>query len=52
MTTKITVIYDNPTDLEAFEQAIADLNQEEVARSLPGLDGDRSNSPPQDDPRA
>ena len=38
MTTKITVIYDNPTDLNAFEAAFADNKQLDLARSLPGLE--------------
>ncbi|CAM3562996.1 EthD family reductase [Occultella aeris] len=38
MTTKITVIYDNPTDPEAFERAFTDSNQVELARALPGLE--------------
>lgn len=38
MTTKITIIYDNPTDLEAFEAAFADMKQLDLARSLPGLE--------------
>jgi uncharacterized protein (TIGR02118 family) len=36
MTTKITVIYDNPTDPEAFEAGYA-AGQVELARKLPGL---------------
>ena len=36
MPTKITVIYDNPTDPEAFEAGYAD-GQVELARKLPGL---------------
>jgi uncharacterized protein (TIGR02118 family) len=36
MSTKITVIYDNPTDPAAFEAAYAD-GQVELARKLPGL---------------
>jgi uncharacterized protein (TIGR02118 family) len=37
MPTKITVIYDNPTDPEAFEAAYAD-GQVELAKALPGLE--------------
>jgi uncharacterized protein (TIGR02118 family) len=37
MPTKITVIYDNPTDAEAFETAYAD-GQVELAKALPGLE--------------
>ena len=36
MPTKITVIYDNPTDPEAFEAGYA-AGQVELARKLPGL---------------
>jgi uncharacterized protein (TIGR02118 family) len=36
MPTKITVIYDNPTDPDAFEAAYAD-GQVDLARSLPGM---------------
>lgn len=36
MPTKITVIYDNPTDPAAFEAAYAD-GQVALARALPGL---------------
>jgi uncharacterized protein (TIGR02118 family) len=36
MPTKITVIYDNPIDPDAFEAAYAE-GQVELARSLPGL---------------
>jgi uncharacterized protein (TIGR02118 family) len=35
MPTKITVIYDNPTDVDAFETGYAD--QVALARALPGL---------------
>jgi len=35
MTTKITVIYDNPTDPDAFEQRYA-RSQERLAAALPG----------------
>jgi uncharacterized protein (TIGR02118 family) len=38
MTTKITIIYDNPTDVDAFERSFADSKQLELARSLPGLE--------------
>jgi uncharacterized protein (TIGR02118 family) len=38
MTTKITIIYDNPTDLDAFERGFADSQQLELARALPGLE--------------
>jgi uncharacterized protein (TIGR02118 family) len=37
MPTKITVIYDNPTDPAAFESAYADDHIVEKAKSLPGL---------------
>ncbi|GAA1999060.1 EthD family reductase [Nakamurella flavida] len=37
MPTKITVIYDNPTDPEAFEAAYPE--QVELARRIPGLQG-------------
>ena len=37
MTTKITIIYDNPTDVDAFEQGFVDSKLLETARSLPGL---------------
>jgi uncharacterized protein (TIGR02118 family) len=36
MSTKITVIYDNPTDPAAFEATYAQ-NQVDLARKLPGL---------------
>jgi uncharacterized protein (TIGR02118 family) len=36
MPTKITVIYDNPTDPDAFEAGYAD-GQMELAKALPGL---------------
>jgi uncharacterized protein (TIGR02118 family) len=36
MPTKITVIYDNPTDAEAFEAGYAE-GQVDLARALPGL---------------
>jgi uncharacterized protein (TIGR02118 family) len=36
MPTKITVIYDNPTDPDAFEAGYAD-GQVELAKALPGL---------------
>jgi uncharacterized protein (TIGR02118 family) len=36
MPTKITVIYDNPTDPDAFEAGYAD-GQVALARALPGL---------------
>jgi uncharacterized protein (TIGR02118 family) len=36
MPTKITVIYDNPTDPEAFEAAYAE--QVQLAKALPGLE--------------
>jgi uncharacterized protein (TIGR02118 family) len=36
MTTKITVIYDNPLDPEAFEAGYAE--QLELAKQLPGLE--------------
>jgi uncharacterized protein (TIGR02118 family) len=35
MPTKITVIYDNPTDVDAFETGYSD--QVALARALPGL---------------
>ena len=38
MTTKITIIYNNPTDVDAFEQAFTDTKQLELARALPGLE--------------
>ena len=38
MTTKITIIYDNPIDADAFERDFADSGQLELARSLPGLE--------------
>lgn len=37
MTTKITVIYDNPTDPAGFEAAYAADGQVELAKKLPGL---------------
>ena len=37
MPTKITVIYDNPTDPDAFEAAYAD-GQAALAKALPGLE--------------
>ena len=37
MPTKITVIYSNPTDPEAFETAYA-AGQVELAKALPGLE--------------
>jgi uncharacterized protein (TIGR02118 family) len=37
MSTKITIIYDNPTDPAAFETGYAD-GQIELARKLPGLE--------------
>jgi uncharacterized protein (TIGR02118 family) len=37
MPTKITVIYDNPTDPAAFEAGYADQDQVSLARALPGL---------------
>ena len=36
MTTKITIIFDNPTDPEAFEEAYA-TGHLALARALPGL---------------
>jgi uncharacterized protein (TIGR02118 family) len=36
MPTKITVIYDNPTDADAFESAYAD-GQVALAKALPGI---------------
>ena len=38
MTTKITIIYDNPTDVDAFEQGFSDTKQLDLARALPGLE--------------
>lgn len=38
MTTKITIIYDNPTDVEAFEKGFVDTKQLERARALPGIE--------------
>jgi uncharacterized protein (TIGR02118 family) len=38
MTTKITIIYDNPTDVDAFERGFADTKQLELAAALPGLE--------------
>ena len=38
MTTKITIIYNNPTDLDAFERGFADTQQLDLARALPGLE--------------
>jgi uncharacterized protein (TIGR02118 family) len=38
MPTKITVIYDNPTDASAFEAAYADEQIVEKAKALPGLE--------------
>ncbi|HEY8309857.1 MAG TPA: hypothetical protein VIG47_04840 [Gemmatimonadaceae bacterium] len=38
MPTKITVIYDNPTDPEAFEAGYAEGKQVELARALPGIE--------------
>jgi len=35
MTTKITLIIDNPTDVDAFERGYGDLTR--AARALPGL---------------
>ncbi|WP_213817084.1 EthD family reductase [Glaciihabitans sp. dw_435] len=37
MTTKITIIYDNPTDTDAFEKGFVDSKQLDLARALPGL---------------
>jgi uncharacterized protein (TIGR02118 family) len=37
MPTKITVIYDNPTDPEAFESGYKDGDQVGLAKALPGL---------------
>jgi uncharacterized protein (TIGR02118 family) len=37
MTTKITIIYDNPTDFEEFERGFAESKQLELAKALPGL---------------
>ena len=37
MTTKITVIYDNPTDADAFEAGFAESKQLELAKAVPGL---------------
>jgi uncharacterized protein (TIGR02118 family) len=38
MTTKITIIYDNPTDAAAFEAGFVESKQLELARALPGLE--------------
>ena len=38
MSTKITIIYDNPTDVDAFERGFSDTKQLELARALPGLE--------------
>jgi len=38
MSTKITIIYDNPADVDAFERGFADTKQLELARALPGLE--------------
>jgi len=38
MTTKITIIYNIPTDLEAFERGFAETKQLDLARALPGLE--------------
>jgi uncharacterized protein (TIGR02118 family) len=38
MPTKITIIYDNPEDVDTFERGFADSKQLELARALPGLD--------------
>jgi len=38
MTTKITIIYDNPADVDAFERGFSDTKQLELARALPGLE--------------
>ena len=38
MTTKITIIYDNPIDAAAFEAGFVETKQLELAKSLPGLE--------------
>jgi len=38
MTTKITIIYNNPTDFDAFERDFTATKQLELARALPGLE--------------
>ena len=38
MTTKITIIYDNPSDVDVFERGFAETRQLELARALPGLE--------------
>ena len=38
MTTKITIIYNVPTDLDTFERNFTDTKQLDLARALPGLE--------------